>query len=120
MSAADVAREIRSCLPSTEDIVINYISGYMVDDASAEEDVLQIARSMLESFADAEGKPSALDDLLARLGKVLAARLSARNAAAGAGPRKLERAMEMGRAGAISNTIAFAEGVDLESINKSK
>ncbi|EJD04492.1 uncharacterized protein FOMMEDRAFT_122300 [Fomitiporia mediterranea MF3/22] len=120
MSSADVAREIRSSLPSTDDIVVNYISGYLVDDAGADEDVLQITRNMLESFADAEGKPSALDELLTKLGKLLSARLSVRNAVAGGGPRKLEKAMEMGRTGAISNTIAFSEGVDLESINKSK
>jgi hypothetical protein len=36
------------------------------------------------------------------------------------GPRRLEKAMEMGKSGAISNTMAFAEGVDIESINKAK
>lgn len=124
MSAADVAREIRTSLPGTEDIVVDYLSGYLVDDASAEEDVLQITRSMLESFADAAGKPSKLDELITRLGTFIAARINARNAIAGSvasgGPRKLEKAMEMGRTGAMSNTIAFSEGVDLESINKSK
>ncbi|KAL5534704.1 hypothetical protein ACEPAG_1168 [Sanghuangporus baumii] len=119
MSAADVAREIRTSLPSTEDIVVNYLSGYLVDDAGAGEDVLQVTRSMLESFAEFEGKPSALDELLARLGTLLAASFNARNSGNG-GPRKLEKAMELGKSSAISNTIAFSQGVDLESINKTK
>ncbi|KAL5535075.1 hypothetical protein ACEPAF_3168 [Sanghuangporus sanghuang] len=119
MSAADVAREIRTSLPSTEDIVVNYLSGYLVDDAGTGEDMLQVTRSMLESFAEFEGKPSALDELLARLGTLLAARLNARNSVSG-GPRKLEKAMELGKSSAISNTIAFSQGVDLESINKTK
>lgn len=119
MSAADVAREIRDSLPSTEDIVVNYLSGYLVDDAGAGEDVLEVTRTMLESFAEFEGKPSALDELLTRLGTLLATRLNARNSVSG-GPRKLEKAMELGKTGAIPNTIAFSQGVDLESINKAK
>ncbi|PAV21751.1 P-loop containing nucleoside triphosphate hydrolase [Pyrrhoderma noxium] len=94
MTSLDVAREIRKCLPETEDIVVDYLSGYLVDDAGADEDVLQRARGLLS------------------------ARLSARTIVGG--PRKLEKALEMGKTGAISNTITFTEGVDLESINKSK
>ncbi|KAI5120551.1 hypothetical protein M0805_000279 [Coniferiporia weirii] len=116
MSAADVAREIRGGLPGTEEIVVDYLSGYLVDDAGEDEDVLQITRNMLESFASE--RPSALEELLTRLGKILEVRLSARSKIGG--PRKLERALEMGKTGGISNTIAFSEGVDLESINKSK
>ncbi|THH09415.1 hypothetical protein EW145_g2024 [Phellinidium pouzarii] len=116
MSSADVAREIRSGLPGTEEIVVDYLSGYLVDDAGEDEDVLQITRNMLESFANEQ--PAALEQLLTRLGKILEARLSAR--AKTSGPRKLEKALEMGKTGAISNTIAFTEGVDLESINKAK
>ena len=87
-----------------------------MDDASEEEDVLQITRNMLESFA--YDTPSALDELLVKLGKLLEARLSAKGKAAG--PRKLEKALQMGKTGAMSNTLAFSGGVDLASINKSK
>ena len=116
MTSLDVAREIRKRLPETEDIVVDYLSGYLVDDAGADEDVLQVTRNMLESFA--ESNPTALDELLRELGGLLSARLSARTVVGG--PRKLEKALEMGKTGAISNTITFTEGVDLESINKSK
>lgn len=119
MSAADVAHEIRSILPQTEEIVVDYLSGYLVDDAGEDEDVLQVTRNMLESFA--ESKPDALEQLLQKLGHVLEARLSARlNTNGPKLQRKLDHAVEMSKTGAISNTIAFTEGVDLESINKSK
>lgn len=119
MSALDVAREIRAKLPGTEELIVDYLSNYLVDEASADEDSFQVTRNMLESFA--ESRPGALDELLATLGKMLASQLSQVAASqARSGPRKLERAMEMGKTGAMSNTLAFAEGVDLESINKSK
>ena len=34
--------------------------------------------------------------------------------------QRLDKVLDMSKAGAISNTIAFSEGVDLESINKGK
>ena len=116
MSSLDVAREIRKCLPEAENIVVDYLSDYLVDDAGADEDMLQVTRNMLESFA--ESNPSALDELLKGLETLLSSRLNAR--ASVGGPRKLEKALEMGKTGAISNTISFTEGVDLESINKTK
>ena len=119
MSTAEIAREIRSKLPGTEDLVVDYLSGYLVDDASADEDSMQVTRDMLESFA--EKKPAALEELLKSLGTMLADRLAVQMSESSiAGPRRLERAMEMGKAGAMSNTLAFAEGVDIESINKAK
>ena len=116
MTSVEVAREIRTSLPKTEDIIVDYLSGYLVDDASEEEDVLQITRDMLESFAF--DKPSALDELLTKLGKLLEARLNAKGKSTA--PRKLEKALQMGKTSAMSNTLALAGGVDLESINKSK
>ena len=118
MSAFDVAREIRSKLPGTEELIVDYLSNYLVDEASADEDSLQVTRNMLESFA--ESRATALDELIASLGKMLAAQLSQVAAQANVGPRKLEKALEMGKTGATSKTLAFTEGVDLESINKSK
>lgn len=118
MSAVDVAHEIRSSLPGTEEIIVDYLSGYLVDDAGEDEDVLQITRNMLESFA--ESRPDALEKLLQKLGSLLEARLNAKERTRGPKLQKLDRAVEMSKTGAISNTIAFTEGVDLESINKSK
>ncbi|KAH8120718.1 P-loop containing nucleoside triphosphate hydrolase protein [Phellopilus nigrolimitatus] len=116
MSAADVAREIRSNLPGTEEIVVDYLSGYLVDEAGEDEDVLAITRNMLSSFA--ETRPAALEELLGRLSTVLEVRLKAKGVVAGL--RRLDKALEMGKTGSISNTIAFTEGVDLESVNKAK
>lgn len=117
-TAFDVAREIRSKLSGTDELIVDYLSNYLVDEASTDEDSLQVTRDMLESFA--ESRPTALDELLAVLGKMLASQISQVAAQARTGPRKLEKAMEMSKAGAMSNTLAFAEGVDLESINKAK
>ena len=118
MSAADVAHQIRTSLPGTEEIIVDYLAGYLVDDAGEDEDVLQITRDMLESFA--RDRKSALEDLLKKLAEVLEARIKTRESLRGPKLMKLEKAMEMGKTGAMSSTIALAEGVDLESINKAK
>lgn len=118
MSAADVAHQIRSSLPGTEEIIVDYLSGYLVDEAAEDEDVLHITRNMLVPFA--RDRPDALEDLLVKLGRVLETRISARERLRGPKLVKLEKAMEMGKTGAMSNTIALSEGVDLESINKAK
>ena len=34
--------------------------------------------------------------------------------------QRLDKVLDMSKAGAMSNTIAFSEGVDFESINKGK
>ena len=119
MSAADVAREIRTTLPGTEEIIVDYLSGYLVDDAGEDEDVLQVTHDMLESFA--ENHPGVLEELMSKLGKILEARLNASAKTRGPKLMKLDKVMEMGKAGSISNTLALSGGaVDLESINKAK
>jgi ATP-binding cassette subfamily F protein 3 len=118
MSSADVAHQIRSTLPGTEEIIVDYLAGYLVDDAGEDEDVLQVTRDMLESFAGE--RKDALEELLRKLGEILEARINARERLRGPKLMKLEKAMEMGKTGSMSNTIALSEGVDLESINKTK
>jgi hypothetical protein len=51
MSSYDIAEKIRESLPGTEEIIVQYLSGYLVDEASEDEDILQVARYMLESVA---------------------------------------------------------------------
>jgi hypothetical protein len=46
-----VSRARRNFLPGTEEILVQYLSGYLVDEASEDEDILQVARYMLESIA---------------------------------------------------------------------
>lgn len=113
-----VAEEIRTALPGTEDILVEYIAGYILDDASEEEDVLDIARLILES--PARGREAALENLLARLSKVIDAKRSASAVSRGPKLQRLDKVMEMSKTGSLSTTITFSEGVDLESINKSK
>lgn len=117
MSSGDIAYEIRSKLPRTEDIVVDYLSGYLVDEASEDEDVLLITRNMLESFA--RDRPGLLEELMEKLAKILEVRLQGRLETRGPKNTKLDKAIDMSK-GAMSNTITFAGGVDLESINKSK
>ena len=42
VSSEDVTEEIRSTLPGTEEIIVQYLSGYLLvlDDAAEDEDVL--------------------------------------------------------------------------------
>ena len=119
MSSQDIAEEIRNTLPGTEEIVVQYLSGYLVDEASEDDDILQVARLMLDSVA--MGKESVVEQLMGKLGKLLQDQLTAReNDRSGPKLQRLDKVMDMSKAGAMSNTIAFTEGVDLESINKGK
>ena len=119
MSSYDIAEQIREFLPGTEEILVQYLSGYLVDEASEDEDILQVARYMLESIA--MDKPDVLEDLLAALSALLQDQLTRReNAQSGPKLQRLDKVLDMSKAGAMSNTIAFSEGVDLESINKGK
>jgi len=118
MSSEDIAEEIRTSFPGTEEIIVQYLSGYLVDDAGEDEDVLQVARTILESLAG--DRDDVLEKLMLRLGDLLEDQLNARLTSR-SGPKllKLDKVMDMSK-GAMSNTIALSEGVDLESINKGK
>jgi ATP-binding cassette, subfamily F, member 3 len=116
MSSADIAEEIRTSFPGAEEIIVQYLSGYLVDDASEDDDVLQVAREMLGSLA--AGRNHVLETLMLRLGVLLEDQLRDRMGRQ-AGPKLLDKVLVMGT-GAMSNTIVLSEGVDLESINKAK
>jgi ATP-binding cassette subfamily F protein 3 len=119
MSSYDIAEQIRDFLPGTEEILVQYLSGYLVDEASEDEDILQVARYMLESIA--MDKPDVLEKLMATLSALLQDQLTRReNAQSGPKLQRLDKVLDMSKASAMSNTIAFSEGVDLESINKGK
>jgi ATP-binding cassette subfamily F protein 3 len=118
MLSDDIAKEIRDNFPDAEEVVVQYLSGYLVDDAGEEEDVLQIAGNILKSLAG--DKLAALEKLMLALSDLLekqfATRLKNKS-----GPKllKLDKVMDMSKT-QMSNTIALSEGVDLESINKGK
>ncbi|GBE78707.1 Uncharacterized ABC transporter ATP-binding protein [Sparassis crispa] len=125
----DIAEEIRTNLPGTEEIIVQYISGYLLDldDAAEDEDVLNITRNILESAVPSsfrKARVPALDKLMQTLAKMLAEPLSKRDERNKAGKDtklvRLDRIMDLSKTAVMSNTIAFAEGVDLESINKGK
>jgi len=119
MSSYDIAEQIREFLPGTEEILVQYLSGYLVDEASEDEDILQVARYMLDSIA--MDKPDVLEKLMATLSTLLQDQLTLReNAQSGPKLQRLDKVLDMSKASAMSNTIAFSEGVDLESINKGK
>jgi ATP-binding cassette subfamily F protein 3 len=119
MSSYDIAEKIREYFPGTEEILVQYLSGYLVDDASEDEDILQVARYMLESVA--MDKPDVLEQLMSTLTTLLQDQLTRRETTQ-SGPKlqRLDKVLDMSKTGAMSNTIALSEGVDLESINKGK
>ncbi|KAF5361673.1 hypothetical protein D9758_007364 [Tetrapyrgos nigripes] len=118
MSSEDIAEEIRSAFPGTEEVIVQYLAGYLVDDAGEEEDVMQVAHDLLESLAG--GQNEELEKLMSRLGDLLEDQLQERmKKRSGPKLQKLDKVMDMSKS-QISNTIAFSEGVDLESINKGK
>ncbi|KAF8446446.1 P-loop containing nucleoside triphosphate hydrolase protein [Boletus edulis BED1] len=119
MTSLEIAEEIRATFPGTEELIVQYISGYLVDDAGEEEDVLQVANDLLSSLG--RDRPDDVQQLMARLRDLLSEQLEAR-ARNGARPKlmKLDKVVDLSKLGAISNTIGLGEGVDLESINKGK
>ncbi len=129
VSSEDIAEEIRNSLPGTEEIVVQYLAGYLLDldDAAEDEDVLQVTRDILESAvgsSSSQEKRGTLDQLVLRLAELLKEPLTRREeknrAGRGTGLVRLDRVMDLSKTNVMSSTIAFAEGVDLESINKGK
>lgn len=97
---------------------MQYLAGYLVDDAGEEEDVLQVAHYILSSLAG--DRVDVLEKLMLKLGDLLEEQLKIRLKNR-SNPKllKLDKVMDMSKA-QISSTIALGEGVDLESINKGK
>ncbi|KAG5654331.1 hypothetical protein H0H81_004285 [Sphagnurus paluster] len=118
MSSEDIAEEIRTSFPGTEEVIVQYLAGYLVDDAGEEEDVLQVAHYILSSLAG--DRVDVLEKLMLKLGDLLEEQLKIRLKNR-SNPKllKLDKVMDMSKA-QISSTIALGEGVDLESINKGK
>lgn len=118
MSSDDIAEEIRTCFPGAEEIVVQYLAGYLVDDASEDEDVLEVAKYILASLAG--DRADILEKLMIRLSYLLEDQLQLRTKAKSAPKlQKLDKVLDMSKT-QMSSTIALAEGVDLESINKGK
>jgi ATP-binding cassette, subfamily F, member 3 len=119
MSELDIAEEIRATFPGTEEIVVQYLSGYLVDDAGEDEDILQIGRYILESIAGDEQRQQ-LEDLMRKLEALLDDQLKARQKSR-TQPKlqKLDKVMDMSKT-ALSKTLVMNEAVDLESVNKGK
>lgn len=119
MSSIDIAEEIRAALPGTEEILVQYLSGYLVDDAGEDEDIIQVAKDFLISLAGENQE--AVGPLLTTISDMLVEQLSAREQRR-AIPKltKLDKVMDMSKATMLS-TLGLGEGgVDLESINKGK
>lgn len=128
-SEEDIAEVIRDELPGTEEIIVQYLSGYLLelDDAAEDEDVLQVTRTILESATPSTSSSSQdvqLEKLMERLGDMLEEPLRIREEKNVAGKSnglvRLDKVMDMSKAAVMSSTIALGEGVDLESINKGK
>jgi ATP-binding cassette, subfamily F, member 3 len=113
----DFGELIREKLPDIDETVLDYVDGYVNDDDSLDEDIPAVVHELLESFA--RGKEGVLEELLSSLNIHLEQKYkdNPRNNA----PKlmRLDRVMDMSKSG-MSKTIALAEGVDLESINKTK
>jgi hypothetical protein len=77
-----------------------------------------VAGTILESVT--KGREEVAVALVKRLEEILHDFFDARQRSPGTQLVKLDKVLEMSKTGALSNTIAFTGGVDLESINKSK
>ncbi len=129
VSSDDISEEIRNSLPGTEEIIVQYLAGYLLDldDAAEDEDVLQVTRDILDSAigsSSSQQKRGDLEKLVNHLAELLQEPLTRRDeknrAGRGTGLVRLDKVMDLSKTNVMSSTIAFAEGVDLESINKGK
>lgn len=77
-----------------------------------------MARSILDSVS--KGREDVAKHLMIRVESILHSFYVERRNTEQSLLVKLDKVLDMSKTGALSNTIAFAEGVDLESINKSK
>ncbi len=94
-SSYDIAEKIRESLrvPGTEGILVQYLSGYLVDDSSDDEDILQVKCYIPESLA--LDKSDVLEKLMAPLTTAHSVTLT-------------------------ESAGTFSEGVDLGPINEGK
>lgn len=129
VSEEDIAEEIRDHLPGTEEVVVQYISGYLtdMDEAAEDEDVLDVTRMILDSALPSTSRSTGnaqLDKLIEKLREMLADPLRKRaeknQAGRANGLVRLDKVVDLSKAAVMSSTIALGEGVDLESINKGK
>ncbi|CUA73680.1 ATP-binding cassette, sub-family F, member 3 [Rhizoctonia solani] len=114
----DVAEEIRELVPKAEEVLVEYLAGY-VEDADEDEDIVAITRSFLESPAEG-GHEAGLEKLLTKIERYLEEKRIADGKARQAKLTRLDKVVDMSQAPAMSSTIAMSEGVDLSSINKGK
>ncbi|KAG8900986.1 hypothetical protein FRB99_005646 [Tulasnella sp. 403] len=112
----DVASEIRSAVPETDDIIVKYLNGLYEDADEEHESIMSVTRGLLESFADSDKE--AYQELLNRLSEYLEKQLEGKRVSFEPSLTKLDRVMEMNKT--TSNTIGLAGGVDLSSVNKGK
>ena len=68
--------KLAALLPRTEEILVQFLSGYLVDIANEDEDILQVARYILESIA--MDKQDVLEMLMAALSTILQNQLTHR------------------------------------------
>jgi ATP-binding cassette, subfamily F, member 3 len=116
-AAMDFGDEIRENLPEIDETVLEYVEGYVNDEDSLDEDIPSVVYELLESFA--RGKEGVIEELLRKLDLFLKEKYKDKPRNNAPKLTRLDRVMDMSKTG-MSKTIALAEGVDLESINKSK
>lgn len=113
-----VADAIRETLPDTDELVVEYLAGYLTDSDLEERDVLtKLALPMLASASTrASQNKELLDQLVEKLTPFLP-KFDINNPSQSE-PAKLENAFSMRSADAMSKTVALEGSVDLESATK--
>jgi ATP-binding cassette subfamily F protein 3 len=114
----DIADEIRELVPKAEEVLVEYLAGY-IEDADEDEDIVAVTRSFLESPAEG-GHEAKLEKLLSKIERYLEEKRVVDGKARQSKLTRLDKVVDMSQAPAMSSTIAMSEGVDLSSINKGK
>lgn len=118
----EVAYTIRDAFPpgTIDELVVQYLAGLVEDPDEDPEDVIQVTQLMLQSAVPQKELASAVKQLSSTLAADVQARAVKRSIHARPTLQRLDNVVDMSKAGALSNTIGFSEGVDLSSINKGK
>jgi ATP-binding cassette subfamily F protein 3 len=122
MMSDEAAFKIRDAFPlgTIDEVVVQYLAGLVEDPDEDPADVIQVTHDMLRSAVSRKEFSSAVEQLASSLAADVRARAVKREIHVRPTLQRLDNVVEMSKAGALSNTIGFAEGVDLSSVNKGK
>ncbi|KAL7418028.1 P-loop containing nucleoside triphosphate hydrolase protein [Mrakia frigida] len=116
---AELAEDIRTTLPYTDETVVSYIVGLLEDEEEDEKEILEMTKGMLEGGPQGDDNLADLEALIGRLSEFLAASETRQKPRTTGSLKALDEVIDMKKSGmAMSATIGLNGQVDLEHSGK--